>query len=70
MSKWITIRLSPDAKHALKWVHTWLGIAAASAPLLYEHLDALQGFINQRALNYITALLVVMMVANTIRKKG
>lgn len=66
---WVTIKFSPEAKNFWRWLHTWLGVAAAGAPLAYEHLDALQGFVSARAMSYITAGLVLLMVYNTMRSK-
>lgn len=67
--RFIEIRLSPEAKHVLKWVHTWLGIAAAGAPLAYDHLDVLQGLVSERGMHYVSAVLVLLMIFNTMRAK-
>lgn len=66
---WVTVKFSPEAKHALKWVHTWLGMAAAAAPLAYENLDTVKEFVNPHAVPYITAALVLTMIYNTMRAK-
>lgn len=67
--RFVTVKFSPEAKHVFKWVHTWLGMAAAAAPLAYENMDTVKEFVNPHAVPYITAALVLVMVINTMRAK-
>lgn len=66
---WVTVKFSPEAKNAWKWIHTWLAVIAGSAPFVYENIDAVQSYVPAGYLKWVNVLLVILMAYNTMRAK-
>lgn len=69
MGKLITIRLSPEAKKAWRWLHTWLGVAAMGAPFVWDNLDGLKEAFPAFNAHWLTVALVSLMIYNSMREK-
>jgi len=66
---WVTIKFSPEAKHAWKWFHTWLVVIAGGAPFVYENIDAINGALPPSALKWLNLILMALMAYNAMRSK-
>lgn len=67
--KFIEIRLSPEAKHAWKWLQTYLIAALTIAPTLYDQLQAVQDYIPPTAFKIAMGVLGFLTLVNHMRAK-
>ena len=67
--KFIEIKLSPEAKHAWKWLQTWLIAALAIAPTAYDQLQAVQDYLPPAAFKSAMGVLGFLTLVNHLRTK-
>ena len=61
--------LKDDWKDAWKWLQTQLGAMICIAPELYNQADVIQSFVPPAMFRHVMALLGLLVVINSIRKK-
>lgn len=61
--------LSDEAKHAYKWLQTWLVTALSLAPMAYEQLSAMQDVIPRGWFQVGMLILGIATITNTVRRK-
>lgn len=61
--------LTSEWKEAWKWLQTWLVATLSVAPLLYDQLALLQDVIPATTFKIAMAVLGVLTLINTVRKK-
>ena len=67
--KFIEIRLSPEARHAWRWLQTYLIAALTLAPTLYDNLQAVQDYIPPAWFKVAMGVLGFMTLLNHMRAK-
>lgn len=58
-----------DLRHAWKWLGVQLGAVLAIAPEVYENMDFLADFLEEKTFHHIMAGMGVLVIWNSVRKK-
>lgn len=64
------MKLADEWRHAWKWLTVQLGAVLAVAPEIYEQVKGMQSFISESTFHHIMAVVGVLVILNTVKKKG